>query len=110
MTKKNNTDFAAEDTKTALENITGASNTKSTKNTKNTESAKNTKGRPTTTESTPQPDDYRFNARFTALQGKYLRERAWNLRKSVTAALQIIIEEDMQRHPEIKKTIDELNG
>ena len=109
MTKKD-INYAAGDT-AALKSITGANNTKRTKNTKNTESAKNTKGRPTTTESTPQPDDYRFNARFTALQGKYLQEKAFVTRtRSITAVLQKIVEEDMQRHPEIVKTIDELNG
>lgn len=94
---------------TAKEELSIFEETSNTKNTDNTKNTKNTKGRPTTTESTPQPDDYRFNARFTALQGKYLRERAWHLKKSVTAALQIIIEEDMEKHPEVVKTIDDLN-
>lgn len=81
-----------------------------TANTTSTNDIKNTKGRPATTDIEAKGDDYRFNARFTALQGKYIQEKAWQTRKSITATLQNIIEEDMEKHPEIVKAIDELNG
>lgn len=106
MTKnnKNEIDFAAKDAKdaqAALKNVC-TNNTKNTKNTKNIESAKNTKGRPTTTENTPQPDDYRFNARFTALQGEYLREKMFvDHKRSIVAVLQEIVEKDMEKNPDI---------
>lgn len=81
-----------------------------TANTTNTNDTQNIKGRPATTDTEAKADDYRFNARFTALQGKYIQEKAWQTRKSITATLQNIIEEDMKKHPEIVKAIDELNG
>lgn len=82
----------------------------STENTNNTKNTIATKGRPATTETEASKDDYRFNARFTAFQGKYIQERAWQMRKSITATLQFIIEEDMKQHPEIVEAIDDLNG
>lgn len=95
---------------TAKEELSIFEETSNTKNTDNTKNTKSTKGRPATTDTETQGDDYRFNARFTAFQGKYIQERAWHMRKSITATLQFIIEEDMKQHPEIVKAIDELNG
>lgn len=61
-------------------------------------------------------DEFRFSARFTPTQWKFLQEKKWQLStqqhqmKSITAILQDYVEEDMKKHPEIMKTFDELNG
>ena len=55
------------------------------------------------------PTEYRFNMRFTAEQGRYLTEKKWKTRKSITAIIQELVNEDMAKHPEILETIDELN-
>lgn len=55
-------------------------------------------------------EEFRFSARFTPAQWKYLQELKWTSRKSITAILQDYVEADMKKHPEIIKTIDELNG
>lgn len=55
-------------------------------------------------------EEFRFSARFTPDQWKYLQEKKWTSRKSITAILQEYVEADMKKHPEIIKTIDELNG
>ena len=104
---KTKPDFTAKEpkaTKTAPASFIGAANTT------NTNDTQSIKGRPATTDTEAKADDYRFNARFTALQGKYIQEKAWQTRKSITATLQNIIEEDMEKHPDIVKAIDELNG
>jgi len=71
------------------------SNTLDTKDTKDTENTK---------------EEFRFSARFTPDQWKYLQELKWTTRKSITAILQDYVLEDMKKHPEILKNIDELNG
>lgn len=75
--------------------VIATSNTRDTKDAKDAEDTK---------------DEYRFSARFTPDQWKYLQELKWTSRKSITAILQNYVNEDMKKHPEIIKTIDELNG
>ena len=53
---------------------------------------------------------FRFSARFTADQWRFLQEKKWNTRKSITAILQDYVDEDIKKHPEIVAKIDELNG
>lgn len=55
-------------------------------------------------------EEVRFSARFTPDQWKYLQEKKWTSRKSITAILQEYVEADMKKHPEILKSMDELNG
>lgn len=57
----------------------------------------------------PAPKQYRFNARMDGLLGKYLNQKAWLNHASVTATLEQIVREDMERHPEILESLDELN-
>lgn len=78
--------------------VTRAIATSNTRSTKDTKGAKDTK------------EEFRFSARFTPDQWKYLQEKKWISRKSITAILQEYVEADMKKHPEIIKTIDELNG
>jgi len=54
-------------------------------------------------------DEFRFSARFTPSQWAFLQEMKWKTRRSITAILQDYVTEDMEKHPEILKTIDELN-
>ena len=61
-------------------------------------------------DATDTKEEYRFSARFTPAQWKYIQELKWTSRKSVTAILQDYVEADMKKHPEIVAKIDELNG
>lgn len=84
-----------------------------TKNTKNTIDVMRTIATSNTADTKDTRDtknEYRFNTRFTSEQWKYLQEKKWTTRRSITAILQELVTEDMERHPEIVKTIDELNG
>lgn len=87
-----------------LENAISASGTAPTKNTRGRKGTTNT-----TDTKKVNPDDYRFNARFTREQGLYLEEKKWQTRKSITELLQELVIADMKKHPEIIKGIDELN-
>ena len=93
-----------------------AKKTDFTKNTKNTFdvmrtiATSNTADTQDTNDTKNKKEEYRFNARFTPDQWKYLQEKKWTTRRSITAILQELVIEDMERHPEIVKTIDELNG
>ena len=62
------------------------------------------------TDSNEERDEYRFSARFTPEQWKFLQELKWRSRKSITAILQDYVENDMKNNPEIMDGIDELNG
>lgn len=61
-------------------------------------------------DTTDTKDEYRFNARFTAQQWKFMQEKKWITRKTMTQLLQDYVNEDMEKHPEIVAGIDELNG
>lgn len=70
----------------------------------------NTRNVNDTKDATDEKEEYRFSARFTPTQWKYLTEKKWTTRKSITQILQDYVEEDIKKHPEIIKGIDELNG
>lgn len=90
------TDFTTKKKNTV--DVTRAIATSNARSTKDTKDAEGTK------------EEFRFSARFTPNQWKYLQEKKWTSRKSITAILQEYVEADMKKHPEIIKTIDELNG
>lgn len=73
---------------------------KTVNNTDSTNNVKDTK---------EQKEEYRFSAYFTGAQGRYLQEKKWRERKSITAILQELVAEDMNKHPEILDGMDELN-
>ena len=52
----------------------------------------------------------RFTARFNDTEWKYLQEKHWTDRISVTDIIRQYVQEDMKKNPEILKKIDELNG
>lgn len=55
-------------------------------------------------------EEYRFSARFTPTQWKFITEKKWQTRKSITQILQDYVNEDIKKHPELLEGIDELNG
>ena len=52
----------------------------------------------------------RFTARFSDLEWKYLQEKHWTDRISVTDILRQYVQADMKKNPDILKRVDELNG
>lgn len=52
---------------------------------------------------------YRLNLKLPMEQKEYLQEMAWRSRESITAYLTALVAADMERHPEWRETIDELN-
>lgn len=52
---------------------------------------------------------YRFNLKLPLEQKEYLQEMAWRSRESITAYLTALVAADMERHPEWRDTVDELN-
>lgn len=105
MTMPKKPDFTANKTTTtpAVDPLR-AKATKGTTNTPDTKATKDAK------------EEYRFNARFTPEQWHFLEEKKWqesaknHKQTSITAILQNYVEADMKKHPEILKTIDELNS
>lgn len=78
-----------------------------TQGTANTSDTQDIKGIKNTSDA---KDEYRFSARFTPEQWKFLEEQKWHSRRSITKILQDYVEADMKKHPEYLTTIDELNG
>lgn len=52
---------------------------------------------------------YRFNLKLPLEQKEYLQEMAWRSRESITAYLTALVAADMERHPDWRDTVDELN-
>lgn len=57
----------------------------------------------------PAPAEYRFTARMPGEYGRYLNEKAYRERSTITAVLQELVRADMEKHPEIMEGLDELN-
>lgn len=55
------------------------------------------------------PKEYRFTARMPGEYGRFLNELAYQRRSTITAELQRLVAEEMERHPEILASLDELN-
>lgn len=55
------------------------------------------------------PKEYRFTARMPGEYGRFLNELAYQRRSTITAELQRLVSEEMERHPEILASLDELN-
>ena len=75
-----------------------------------TSKTRNTSNTTDTTDTTDTKTEYRFNAKFTAEEWKFLQEKKWLTRSTITQVLQDYVREDMKAHPEIVASIDELNG
>lgn len=79
-----------------------------TTNTKKTEDTKRPYNRLDPREEAPK--EYRFTARMPGDYGRFLNELAYQRRSTITAELQRLVKEEMERHPEILDSLDELNG
>lgn len=112
-------------------------NTKTTKTTKKTNATKETKetkstkgnndtegkkpigrvktgarmGRPPKAIFNPDPaqEEYRFTVRMPGICGQFIAELAYQKRSTITAEFQRLVEQEMEKHPEILESLDELN-
>lgn len=57
----------------------------------------------------PDTPQNRFTARFSDEEWNYIQEKHWQTRTSITDMLREYVREDMKKHPEFIKGIDELN-
>ena len=104
------TDFTAADK--AMYNAIGAASTKNTTNTTNTTNVETTTSTRHYNRLDPRkeaPKEYRFTARMPGEYGRFLNELAYQRRSTITAELQRLVKEEMDRHPEILASLDELN-
>ena len=60
-------------------------------------------------ENTAPPKEYRFTARMPGEYGRFLNELAYQRRSTITAEIQRLVAEEMERRPEILAALDELN-
>ena len=108
MAKK---DFTAADK--AKYSAIGAANTQDTINTSDTETTtniENTKRQYNRLDPRKEaPKEYRFTARMPGEYGRFLNELAYQRRSTITAELQRLVAAEMNRHPEILASLDELN-
>lgn len=103
-------DFTAAD-RSKYSGIIGGIDTENTTNTENTTKTSNA-GRRTYTRLDPRkeaPLEYRFTARMPGEYGRFLNELAYQRRSTITAELQRLVKEEMDKHPEILASLDELN-
>lgn len=108
---KGKKDFTTAD-RSRYSGIIGGIDTKNTTDTINTETTENTKGTRPYTRLDPRktpPKEYRFTARMPGEYGRFLNELAYQRRSTITAELQRLVKEEMDRHPEILASLDELN-
>ena len=87
----------------------GAASTTDTTDTKNTETTTNTRHYNRLDPRNEAPKEYRFTARMPGEYGRFLNELAYQRRSTITAELQRLVAEEMERHPEIMASLDELN-
>lgn len=100
MAKKK--DFTAAD-RSKYSGIIGGIDTTNTENTKNTRQYNRLDPRE------EAPKEYRFTARMPGEYGRFLNELAYQRRSTITAELQRLVKEELDKHPEILASLDELN-
>jgi hypothetical protein len=54
--------------------------------------------------------EYRITARMPGEYGRFLNELAYQRRSNITAELQRLVAAEMEKHPEILASLDELNN
>ena len=101
-------DFTAAD-KSKYSGIIGGIDTTNTSDTTNTETTTNTRHYNRLDPRDEAPKEYRFTARMPGEYGRFLNELAYQRRSTITAELQRLVAEEMERHPEIMASLDELN-
>ena len=87
----------------------GAASTENTTDTTNTETTTNTRHYNRLDPRKEAPKEYRFTARMPGEYGRFLNELAYQRRSTITAELQRLVAEEMEKHPEILASLDELN-
>lgn len=97
-----NKDFTAAD-RSKYSGIIGGIDTENTENTTNTRHYNRLDPRE------EAPKEYRFTARMPGEYGRFLNELAYQRRSTITAELQRLVKEEMDKHPEILASLDELN-
>jgi len=55
------------------------------------------------------PAEYRYTARMPGELGRFINELAYQRRSTITAEITRLVREEMERHPEIMASLDELN-
>lgn len=80
-----------------------------TTGTKNTQTTTNTREYNRLDPRKEAPKEYRFTARMPGEYGRFLNELAYQRRSTITAELQRLVAEEMEKHPEIMASLDELN-
>lgn len=58
----------------------------------------------------PAPAEYRYTGRMPGELGRFLNELAYQRRSTITAEITRLVREEMERHPEIMASLDELNN
>lgn len=101
-------DFTAAD-RSKYSGIIGAASTEDTTNTKNTENTKDTRHYNRLDPREEAPKEYRFTARMPGEYGRFLNELAYQRRSTVTAEIQKLVKAEMDAHPEVLASLDELN-
>ena len=104
-------DFTAAD-RNKYSGIIGAVNTNNTEDAADTTDTTDTKKTRQYNRLDPRneaPKEYRFTARMPGEYGRFLNELAYQRRSTITAEVQRLIKEEMDRHPEILASLDELN-
>ena len=89
--------------------IIGAASTENTSDTKNTGNTKTTRQYNRLDPREEAPEEYRFTARMPGEYGRFLNELAYQRRSTITAEVQRLVKEEMDKHPEILASLDELN-
>lgn len=102
MAKKK--DFTATDK--SKYNPIGAADTENTTDTKNTKKPRKYNRMDPREKA---PEEYRFTARMPGEYGRFLNELAYQRRSTITAELQRLVKAEMDKHPEILASLDELN-
>ena len=94
----------------ATKTTTKTANTTNTKLTKQELNAK--KGKRPYTRLDPReeaPEEYRFTVRMPGEYGKFMNELAYQDRSTITAEFERLVAEEMERRPDVIKSLDELN-
>jgi len=108
MATKKKTDFAAADRGRYAGIIQNAENVENVKNVTNGEKATRPYKRLDPRE--PAPAEYRYTGRMPGELGRFLNELAYQRRSTITAEITRLVREEMERHPEIMASLDELNN
>ena len=94
-------------------NTTKTASTKTTTNTKLTNlSVNQKKGKRPYTRLDPRdeaPEEYRFTVRMPGEYGRFMNELAYQDRSTITAEFERLVAEEMERRPDVIKSLDELN-